>query len=161
MTGLGGTEAVARRQAKWNPKLCVFPCPHCANDTLNVGLEQRKSASAARYCSALWMSNVLQALDCLKWSQSSFEKLKNRSCCKLSLITLIFEAAEVRLWAFQTRSQLSAWLLLTLLCLRGAQIWSGDQMGENTRQWRENNQSGTVNWSCFSAPDTISKWKVC
>lgn len=76
------------------------------NETpLNVGSEERKSASAAGDCSLFRMLDVLQAVGFLKWSQNSFEKLKNRSCCKLSFIMLIFATADkVPLWACLTRS---------------------------------------------------------
>lgn len=122
-----------------------------------------KKEKAARDCSSFRMSNVLQAVDFLKLSQSFFEKLKNRNCCKLSFRMLIFEAAEkVTLGAFLTRSYPSAWFLFMLLCLCRVrvlllpQIWCGFQREEKT--WGEITKAAW--WtSCFSAPDTISEMK--
>lgn len=113
----GAAETVARRQhqagsvKKKTPKLnetlscCISLYPPHASDTSPVGSEERKSAAAARDCSPSRMSNVLQAMDFWKLSQSSFEKLKNRNCCKFSFRMLNFVAAEeVTLWAFLARS---------------------------------------------------------
>lgn len=64
------------------------------------------------------MSNVLQAVDFLKLSQSSVEKLKNRNCCKLSFRMLTFEAAEEVSWrVFSLDLNPSPWFLLMLFCL--------------------------------------------
>lgn len=115
-----------------------------------------KKEKAARDCSSFRMSNVLQAVDFLKLSQSSFEKLKNRNCCKLSFRMLIFEAAEkVTLRAFLTRSYPSAWFLFMLLCLCRVRVLLLPQIlvwvSEGRKDLRGNNQSSMVNQLFFSS----------